>query len=73
MGVFSQRQPRRAGLGVVLDALHEQRNRRVHNAEIASGGHPHYPKKDWKYEVTNGDTRLGYEEWVQHKVEADRD
>ena len=23
-----------------------------------------YPAKDWQYEVANGDTRLGYWEWV---------
>lgn len=26
---------------------------------------------DWKYEVANGDTVLGFAEWVAHKVEAD--
>lgn len=24
---------------------------------------------DWKYEVSNDDTRLGYDEWVEHKRE----
>ena len=28
------------------------------------GEHPKYPSSDWKYEVSNGDTRLGYWEWV---------
>lgn len=27
--------------------------------------------KDWKYEVMNDDTRLGYEEWLEHQREAD--
>ena len=26
-----------------------------------------YPIEDWKYEVANGDTVLGYEEWKEHK------
>jgi len=26
---------------------------------------PFAPVRDWEYEVTNGDTRLGYWEWVQ--------
>ena len=26
---------------------------------------------DWKYEVANGDTVLGYAEWVRHKEEAE--
>lgn len=29
-----------------------------------------YPTADWQYEVANGDTRLGYAEWVEHKVES---
>jgi len=24
---------------------------------------------DWRYEVANGDTRLGYDEWLAHKRE----
>jgi len=30
-----------------------------------------YPIEDWKYEVANGDTKLGYEEWVRRNEEAD--
>lgn len=33
--------------------------------------HPKYPKSDWEYEVKNGDTVLGYKEWVEHKIESD--
>ncbi len=39
-------------------------------------GHPDFPSEDWRYEVANNDTRLGYWEWVVHKVEdaaADHD
>lgn len=28
------------------------------------GEHPDYPKQDWKYEVNNGDTELGYWNWA---------
>lgn len=28
------------------------------------GKHPDHPVEDWQYEVANGDTRLGYWEWV---------
>ena len=28
-----------------------------------------FPKDDWKYEVANDDTVLGYSEWVEHKIE----
>jgi hypothetical protein len=30
-----------------------------------------YPIADWQYEVNNGDTVLGYEEWVKHKTETE--
>lgn len=30
-----------------------------------------HPEDDWRYEVANGDTRLGYEDWVIHQVEAE--
>ena len=32
-----------------------------------------HPVEDWRYEVKNDDTRLGYLEWVDHRVEADPD
>jgi hypothetical protein len=28
-----------------------------------------FPIEDWKYEVANDDTVLGYEEWREHKTE----
>lgn len=27
------------------------------------------PSEDWRYDVANGDTRLGYWEWVEHQNE----
>ena len=30
---------------------------------------PKYPVRDWVYEVTNDDTRLGYADWVWHRRE----
>jgi len=30
-----------------------------------------HPVSDWKYEVSNGDTKLGYAEWLEHQLEAD--
>jgi hypothetical protein len=32
-----------------------------------------YPIEDWKYEVQNGDTKLGYKEWLEHMIEAEDD
>ena len=33
------------------------------------GSHPTWPTDDWKSEVDNDDTRLGYWEWVVHQIE----
>ncbi len=32
---------------------------------------PGYPSRDWKYEVANDDTRLGYLDWAAHQRELD--
>jgi hypothetical protein len=29
-----------------------------------------FPMSDWKYDVANGDTKLGYEDWVLHNIES---
>ena len=31
-----------------------------------------HPVEDWQYEVANGDTRLGYREWVRQQAEMAR-
>ena len=31
-----------------------------------------YPIEDWKYEVENGDTQRGYEDWLKTKLQQDR-
>lgn len=31
---------------------------------------PDFPVEDWKYEVANDDTRLGYLDWVKHQRDA---
>ena len=37
------------------------------------GTHPQYPRTDWRYEVENGDTMLGYWEWVMCKLDEVED
>jgi hypothetical protein len=32
--------------------------------------HPSFPKLDWRYEIANDDTRLGYDDWVASKIES---
>jgi hypothetical protein len=34
--------------------------------------YPDFPIDDWKFEVGNSDTVLGYWEWVRHKIEEQR-
>jgi hypothetical protein len=29
-----------------------------------------FPIEDWKHDVSNGDTKLGYADWVAHNVES---
>ena len=41
----------------------------INNGGELWGDHPQYPKSDWKYEVENGDTFLGYWEWVYCKLD----
>ena len=43
----------------------------VENGGDLWGVHPKYPKSDWKYEVENGDTMLGYWEWALCKLEEE--
>jgi len=33
---------------------------------------PDYPVADWQREVANGDTRLGYADWVAGRRDEDR-
>lgn len=32
--------------------------------------HPEFLVEDWLYEVNNGDTRQGYGDWVDARIEA---
>lgn len=39
----------------------------------AWGQHPKHCVDDWQYEVSNGDTRRGYWDWVASRLEQDQD
>lgn len=41
----------------------------VEQAESAAS--ERYPVRDWQYEVANGDTRLGYDEWLNVKIDQE--
>lgn len=43
---------------------------RRHFAE--AGESSDFPLSDWRYEVKNGDTRLGYWEWLAHRYEGEQ-
>ena len=49
---------------------------RIAKAEKARSGDawnfadPQFPREDWQYEVQNGDTLLGYIDWVIGKLES---
>lgn len=50
-----------------LDAMHQA----MQQLEARWGNqHPHYQRRDWQHEVANGDTKLGYWEYVQHAIEG---
>lgn len=36
----------------------------------ALGEHPQFTRQDWKHEVLNDDTNLGYQQWVCHQIDA---
>jgi len=41
------------------------------NYNICRRDEEKYPIDDWRYDVAEGNTVLGYAEWVQHRKEAD--
>lgn len=69
---------------LLIDALQEYRRRQkgkvddmkrgaLATLEVTQEQKGRFPEKDWQYAVANGDTRLGYEEWVRHCVEGQSD
>lgn len=37
------------------------------------GEHPDHPVDDWQHEVLGDETRLGYWEWVENRIDAATD
>ena len=48
---------------------------KVEKIDVAPGREleEQWPVDDWIQDVSNGDTRLGYAEWVQHQLESHAD
>lgn len=40
-------------------------------AQYGPGGHPIWERSGWQHDVGNGDTQLGYWEWVAHNAESE--
>jgi hypothetical protein len=38
-----------------------------------NGEHPQYLRRDWRHDVAEDNTLLGYWQWVEHQIEQDRD
>jgi len=38
---------------------------------VDDGDNPDFPLSDWQQEVAQGDTKLGYQDWVEHKYESE--
>jgi len=51
-----------------LDELHPEA-RALFNT-MTRPEHTVYPQSDWKYEVANDDTTLGYWDWLSRQLEA---
>ncbi len=37
------------------------------------GEHPDYPLQDWRYDVADDNTRLGYWQWVVDRIRCNED
>lgn len=42
-------------------------------SRLEKGEHFLFPQNDWKYEVDNGDTSAGYDDWLEGKIETEVD
>ena len=61
------------GQSAAADAVGAGRAAALVDTDVAAGEHPDYPMDDWQYEVSNGDTRLGYAAWLAGRLESDAD
>ena len=61
--------PNKKHNGIKKETSGEQSMQEMHGG--LWGEHPVYPITDWRNEVSNDDTRLGYWDWVAHQLEGD--
>lgn len=58
----------KASIEVVMDG----RQCSIHKGSELLPANPEdmFPYCDWRYDVANGDTRLGFDEWLEHQLEG---
>ena len=55
--------------GLSADELHDK----YPGPNDTWGEHPHYTREDWKQEVGDDNTLLGYWAWVEHELEIEEE
>lgn len=61
----------RIGYAITEVAFDERPGMEFLEVLVDDGENPAYPQSDWQQEVANGETKLGYQDWVFHKEESD--
>ena len=58
-----------------METAHRARiQAQIYNLQMLYGvfsDHPDFPSSDWRRQVVNDETRLGYWDWVQNAMEQD--
>jgi hypothetical protein len=55
----------------LLNGIEPQQKPKEINHFSEAYQHGRYPREEWRLEVTERNTQLGYWEWVDHRIEAD--
>lgn len=56
-----------------LDELYDSAQKalpRLHKSNLLLAAASYHPLEEWRQEVANGDTRLGYEAWLTHQLDS---
>lgn len=55
-----------------INELVRERFPEAYDAALLHVAHEVHSISNWQHDVANGDTKLGWEDWLQHQVEAAR-
>lgn len=61
---------RRLEFTTSLPGIEPREGERIESVDYWNDSHPNFPVEDWKHDVANGDTRLGYWEWARNMEES---